>query len=353
MKHSRLAKFALIFWVSSQLAFAKEESLDLSAVSQDSATQSNPAKDLSGAWSHLKLMGRFDLTYENTPYHGNTTEAADKFKNYHTLLFLKAEPSKKVHFMGEFVRQSFFDITYEAAQYFKVHLGKILVPFGDTSRFHHLYGGILNYGDKGVMLPNIWAESGVQLETEFYKTSADLYYVNGFTRSDPTSDIDLRAPSNGDRQAGGLRLSFHQFDQFTLILSGYYEEYSAGHPLYLYGADAKADYGFLKWGFLQNLRLSAGRAQADIRKGVTGSFKQTGDYLELATNLFPWSEFRARYGTYIHDNRTRTTEDSHNFNLGILSPIDVLQLLIEYQWNFEAVNEVKNDVLRVMVSLDF
>ena len=64
-------------------------------------------------------------------------------------------------------------------------------------------------------------------------------------------------------------------------------------------------------------------------------------------------ELRIRYGTYVNDTRVVTNKNIHNWNLGYAFSVDVIRFLIEKQWNFEAVEEYNNDVLRVMASVDF
>jgi hypothetical protein len=338
---------ALAMGLLSQLIHAAEEPLDLSKID-------TPAAQPPAAHNGLKILGRVDLTAEFAEKNDDATPHDDtRFKNYHFFLFLKAAPSPKVEFLGEFVSQSFYEIAYAPKEFLKLHLGKILVPFGDNSRFHHFYGGIHGYGGQGVMLPNIWAESGINAEWTFGQSTMDVYAVNGFTQPSAAVDVDLRQRSNGSRIAGGLRGTCRGFNHLTMIGSAYYEQWAPGKPLMLYGADALFDYGFLPWSFLKKIRVSLGRAQADIRDGLTGSLTKIGDYLEFGTNALPSWEFRARYGTYIHDHRTTTVDDVHNFNLGLLTSVDVLRLLLEYQWNFEAVDEFDNDILRAMVSMDF
>jgi hypothetical protein len=206
--------------------------------------------------------------------------------------------------MGELIEQSFYEVGYQVSEPLKIRFGKIIVPFGDTRRFHHFYGGIQGYGGQGVMLPNVWAENGLDLEWDLGHWLVDTYWVSGW-------------------------------------------------PLLLYGADFFTEYGLGNWALTRHLRFAAGRAVAEVHRGMQGGFEKAGDYFELATNVLQVGEIRTRYGTYIHDDRQESQSDVHNFNVGYAMPIDVLRLLVEYQWNYEAVEEIDNDVFRVMVSLDF
>jgi len=326
---------------SSTLVLANEEPLNL-----DEAKIEEPS---AAALSKLQLMGRVDLTSEFSPFGSESPQENNEFKNYHFHIFLKAQPSKKVSFMGEVVNKSFFDVGYDVNKLLSFHFGKILVPFGDTERFHHFYGGLQGYGYQGVMVPNIWAESGFNLLWTWDKVKLDTYMVNGFMAASTGQDPDLNKASDGTRQAAGLRVGARVLPKLKWLVSGYYTEWNDNSPLWLYGSDVILDYGVLT----SNFRLSVGRAVADIRNGTSGHYLKAGDYVELASNLVPASELRLRYGTYIDNDKVESQDDVHNFNVGYLTRVDVLSFLLEYQWNFEAVNEVDNDVLRFMCALDF
>ncbi|MEQ1877227.1 MAG: hypothetical protein ABL958_11310 [Bdellovibrionia bacterium] len=331
--------------------FAAEESLDLQKEAEPTPP---PSHSTAHGGSSLKLMGRIDLTNEITAYESPKSIENDKLKSYHFLVFLKAQPSPKVSFMGEIVRQSFYEATYAMTDQYRFHFGKIVVPFGDTRRFHHFYGGIQGYGAQGVMFPNVWAENGLNFESRFEAVDLEFYVTSGITSTAENIDPDFRVDSTDKRQAAGLRATTDSLlSNWTFIGSVYYDEWWPSHPLYLLGLDAVAGYKFLPGNFLGGIRLSMGRAQAEVKKGTLGDYQKAGDYIELATNHIQPGEFRIRYGTYIDNSKNKTVNDVHNINAGYSFPIDVLRLLTEYQWNYEAVDEVQNDVFRMMLSLDF
>ncbi|MGZ5280142.1 MAG: hypothetical protein ACXWC9_09380, partial [Pseudobdellovibrionaceae bacterium] len=104
----------------------------------------------------------------------------------------------------------------------------------------------------------------------------------------------------------------------------------------------------------QKLRWAFGIANAWIHAApISGDFQKRGDFLELAGRIESEHELRLRYGTYIDNDKLESARDLHSFSLGYSLPVDVSKLLVEYQWNFEAMNEINNDLFRAMLSLDF
>lgn len=328
---------------------AAEEAVDLSQLETPAPP---PPKESPHLFSKMKLMGRVDLTNEFLPYDPDHPRENNEFKNYHYFVFLKIKASERVSFIGEIISKAYFAVTYDFGKSSKINFGKILIPFGDNRRFHNLYGGIQNYGVVGVMLPNIWAEHGVNLETKLEQFHLDTYWVSGISGTS-TTDPELNQPSSNGVQALGSRVTYSGFDHISLIGSAYFNEWMPGKKLLLYGLTATTEYGWLNAKGLRTLRFGLGFATADIQETSFGQMKKTGDYLEIVTNAVPSAELRLRYGTFIHNNRQQSQKDVHNLNFAVLSSLDVMRWLLEYQWNFEAINEVKNDVLRAMVSLDF
>ncbi|MCB9094679.1 MAG: hypothetical protein H6621_06380 [Halobacteriovoraceae bacterium] len=353
MKFLTLA-FVLSFLFVSIKAKSEESSFSFDEENKIEEKLPAPKADI---FSKFHLMGRVDWTYESTaPFKDDTRVLQrDEYKVNHFLLFLKVKASEKVSFMGEFVSNSFYSFSYQANPHFTVHMGKIMVPFGNPYHFHKYYGGLQGLGAQGVMFPNIWAENGFNLESHLGKVTWDLYTVNGFSSSDPTTtDVDLRNSSNKEHQAVGTRVRLPVVSKLEFVASGYRSRWNENSDeLLIGGVDLLGDYGFMPWSFLNSLRMSVGTAYANIENGLLGDFYKRGDYIELATRSYFQSELRLRYGKYIHNSKQETVNDSENYAFGIKFPVDVLQVLLEYQWNTEAVNEVDNDLLRLMISLNF
>ena len=254
--------------------------------------------------------------------------------------------------MGEIVAQSFFYVDYAARPWAHIEFGKIIVPFGDTRRFHHFYGGVQGYKATGVMFPNLWAESGANIRWSVGPTELETYWVDSIQDDSTTADPSLQSSVEPRTlQAGGFRWSAEALEKVHVIFSGYRGEYQPGKAVEIGGLDAYSDYG--AFGF-SKFRWAAGIANAWIHQGVlTGDFQKRGDYLELATSALGPGESRFRFGTYIDNDKEKSQKDVHSFNLAYSLPVDALRVLAEYQWNFEAKDEKNNDVFRIMVSVDF
>lgn len=330
-------------------AWAAEESLDLEKENLPAPTVSAPAQKFS-------IMGRVDLSLE----YGNpsTTDNLNtrNLKNNHILFFLKVKASEKVSVMGEFVNSSFVSLDY-ATQLATVQFGKIIVPFGDTRHFHHFYGGIQGYGSTGAMLKNIWAEPGMNINWHSSVAEIDTYVVNSnsINATSATTDPGLQNTSAAaNSQALGLRTQFSLGKNVSGILSGYYGDYWPGKNILLAGADIYSNYRAWDFGFFSYLRWSMGTATAAFKDTpVSGDLTKQGDYIEIATNYLPYGEFRIRYGTYIDNTKLTSNKDTHNLNVGYIFNVDAVKVLVENQWNYEAVNEYNNDVFRIMASVDF
>ncbi|MCB0404783.1 MAG: hypothetical protein KDD51_08345 [Bdellovibrionales bacterium] len=331
----------------SLLARADEQSLDLET---EQPLEVNRPVQSTGP----RLMGRADLTVDVSEVNHTGGSTPFQFKNYHFFLFLKAQASTKVTFFAEFVGRYFYEIKYSPWTWLSIHLGKIIVPFGNTDNFHHLYGGTsINASGSGIMFPNIWAASGIQTEWGIGDHSTlDVYALSGINAA-VGSDPDFTNPA-GKTPAAGIRWTSRLLSGLKVLGSFYYETWSSGKSLFLAGLDASTDYSLLaSVAVLKHFRLGMGAAIGFIERGSSGDFHKYGDYIELASNVIRLGELRARYGTYVNNNRVKSSLDSQSLNVAWLVPIDVMKLMVEYQWNFEAINEIHNDLLRVMVSLDF
>ncbi len=324
--------------------FAQEQEFDL-----DSEAATPPAhKTLSAA--KFSLMGRVDLTSETTDPQEPSDNSTHELNNKHFFLFLKVKASEKTSFMGEFASQEFFQVDYTLENLATIQFGKLIVPFGDTRRFHHYYGGVNNK-----MFPLIWASTGANVAWKFSKLEVDTYWVNTFNAATVNTTPTLPSSTN-ERQAGGLRLTAPLMTNVTGIFSVYAGEYWPGRTALLSGLDIYSEYKPFGLSALKNLRFAFGLANATFAEAPGGQFDIRGDFIEFITNLIGSGETHLRYGTYTDNNNLLTIDsenDTHAFALGYRMNIDVIRLLVEHEWNFEAVNETDNDVFRIMASLDF
>ena len=344
-----MKRLIFFFILMSTQSFAGEESLDLEETSQ---AIEKPVSYVPAAPKIMgpKIMGRMDLSFENLPFENLAkTFKNSGFKNNHFLIFLKVKATEKVSFFGEILSKTFFEINYSPKNQVNIHLGKIQIPFGETSRYHHFYGGVQGFGAVGVFFPNIWAEPGANLEWQFSSFDLDTYLVNGISAPTTNDDPSFTGTADSGTMAFGIRMTGHLFSKIKLIGSGYYDHWQVGKPLYMLGGDLIFDYGAL----IKNLKISTGFANGFVRQGVLGNYRRYGDFIEISTNALSFVEPRFRYGTFINNSLISSQKDTHSFDLGFNFKIDQLNLLAEYQWNFESVDEKKNDLLRVMLALDF
>lgn len=337
--------FTILMLAQSAPAWAAEETLDLNQVSAPA-----PVESPKPLLSKIKLMGRVDLASEYTPAGNDDSDDENQLKNNHFFIFLKVNASAKTSFMGEIAEQRFFQVDYAHSNRLTWQFGKIMVPFGDTKRFHHYYGGVQGYGVDGVMFANIWAAPGTNLRWDFNALAVDTYMVNAISSDTAgVQDADLQS-TRSDRQALGTRATITALNKITFILSGYFADYAGERSVNLAGFDAFTDYGYLN--FAKDFKISLGIANAWI-ESTRPDFQRRGDYFELATRKLPPVDLRLRYGTYMHDSRASSQADTHSINFGGSFTLDVLRILLEYQLNYEAKNEINNDLARAMVSLDF
>lgn len=341
-----------VLLVTSGPVWAAEEDLNLDNL--DKMTErASPVVIPKTPESKFTFMGRLDLTAEVNPVKEKSTDNESDLRNWHGLrLFLKLKASPKTTFFGEVANQDFYYVDYRLNETQTVSFGRILVPFGDTRFFHHFYGGIQGKGATGVMFPNVWTESGANLQSQLGEDlSLDTYLVNGFKSITKDDMPDFTNSADGSkRQALGARLQWQGLDHVTLLGSAYFDNYWENRQLLLLGFDAYTDYG------LVNLPIRAGigiaNASAD-KIPNEGKLQRRGDYLLLAGRGLGPGELRFRYGTYNHIVNKVTDDDSHSFDLAYLWHVDVIRVMLQRQWNFEAQNEKEDDLWRLMASLDF
>lgn len=328
--------------------WAVEEDLDLDKITNQAAPVTIPKMES----SKYTLMGRLDLTAEVNPLQAKSVDNKSEFKNLHGLkLFLKLKASPQTSFFGEIANQDFYYVDYHPWVDQTLSFGKILVPFGDTRFFHHFYGGIQGKGAQGIMFPNVWAEPGFNWQIQLPSlATVDLYLVNGVKALSASTFPDLRQAADKQRQAVGTRLQWQGIEHVTLIASAYGDYYWENRGLLILGGDIYTDYGLLSW----PLRFAAGFANASAEKvSGQGTLQRRGDYLMFAGKSLGNGEWRLRYGTYNDVTAQKSSRDSHSFDIAYSFNVDVIRLMVERQWNFEAINEIDDDVLRLMASLDF
>ncbi len=344
--------FVLLLMIAALPVLGAEEELSLDKITDQVA----PVVIQKTPEPKFTFMGRLDLTAEVNSLQKKSADNKSEFKNLHGLrLFLKLKASPKTSFFGEMANQNFYYVDYTGFEKHTISFGKILVPFGDTRYFHHFYGGIQGKGTEGLLLPNVWAEPGVNVQCNAFENAIiEAYVVNGIKGSPDTDFPDLKKTATqtaaNQRQALGARLQWVGLDHMTFIGSAYFDYYLENRRLTLLGGDFYTDYGLWKL----PVRVGMGIADASAEKVQDkGTLQRRGDYLLVAGNGFGPGEWRVRYGTYNHITKEASEYDTHSFDLAYSWNVDVIRVMVERQWNFEPQNEQEDDVLRFMASLDF
>ena len=167
-----------------------------------------------------------------------------------------------------------------------------------------------------------------------------------------------------DLFAVGARTRVGFGSRFTVWGSVLYNQFGVGNQgeVLLWSGDLLADYGLVDLPVLNDLRLRAAFARADIRDRTLVDprnskdywYYRYGDYAELTYRGFRYVFPRLRYGTIIDFDDRITNRDSHNWDLALLTRLgpNVL-LLAEYQFNLEEVNERNNDLFRFQIAFEF
>jgi len=341
------------FFLRAPLAHSEEESLNFSEETPATTKDVKPSEGTS--LGNIKLGGRVDLSYEIDDYeNASTATQRDTFKTNHFVLTLIANPSEKVKFMGEFINQYFYQIDYHLSNTVRIQGGKILMPFGNPDHFHKFYGGLVGFGTTGSFFPLIWAEHGVNVNVRVGDSSGlDTYLVNSISQTGTGSDPSFSSASNTVHQAFGARYTLRPIPSLTSALSAYAGNWAPGKALAMGGFDIATGYGLLGAEFFKSFRFATGIVAAQIWEGSTGDYLKRADYIELASNLTSPVEARIRYGTVVANSDQESQNDTQTFAIGAKTSVDAIGILVEYQWNFEAVNEIENDLFRIMASLDF
>ncbi|NNE69868.1 MAG: hypothetical protein HKN29_05830 [Rhodothermales bacterium] len=327
-----------------------------------------PLPQAGSDWTdRIHLSGRFDLNLEVLNPMEDDDLRSSRFQNYHRYLFLKVTPDDRITFDAEVLDMSYYELAYDLGDGYSVALGKIWVPFGATP-FHHYYGGVQGDPFTGLLLPNVWAEYGATLRSDFYSSdrvsaSGDVFLVSGF--DGPTGEV-LRFASGGteNRFAVGGRTAVRIGNQLALWGSAMYNRFGEDNEgeILLWGGDILADYGLVDAPLLRDLRLRAAFARAEIRDEDLVSpvdskdywYYRYGDYVELTYRGFQKVQPRLRYGTIIDFDDRITGRDSHNWDLAAMSRIGRhVMLLAQYQINLEEINERDNDLFRFQLAFEF
>lgn len=373
MRHARnILSTALLLAFFVAPVSAQEEEIGFDDVVEETAT--------SGAFpswvDDIHLSGRFDLNLEIFNPGKDNGLQQNRFRNYHKFLFMKVTPSDRLTLDAEILDLSYYEIKAEVGMDFTLSAGKIWVPFGSTP-FHHYYGAVQGDPFTGLLLPNVWSEFGVNLTRNLYNgervsVDADAYVIKGFDGPRGTV-LNLSAGGSDNVFAYGGRayvgigskigiwgsVLYNQFDKMEEPAEGIVRKQG---ELLLWGADLLLDYGLIDVPFLRDIRFRGAFARAEIRDELLVDpgfnsdswYYRYGDYAEVTYRGFNKFQTRVRYGTIVDFDDVLSNNDSHNWDLALMTRLGPnLSLLAEYQINQEEVNELDNDLFRAQLVFEF
>ena len=360
-----LLSIAFIMAFFAAPALAQEEEIGF-----DDVTEEAPEKGAFPSWTDkVHLTGRFDLNLEVLNPNKGDNLRTNSFKNYHNFLFLKVTPDDRFTLDAEILNLSYYEFKAALPHNVQLTAGKMWVPFGATP-FHHYYGAIQGDPFTGLLLPNVWSEFGVSVfknwvNGENLTLDTDTYVMRGFDGS-RGEVLNLSAGGSDNVFAYGARARVGwgtKISAWGSVLYNTFDDLSEEEgQLLLWGGDLLLDYGLLDVPFLKDLRFRGAFARAEIQDEVLvapeynseGWYYRYGDYAEVTYRGFKYVHTRVRYGTIIDFDDTVSNNDSHNWDLALLTRLGPnLSLLAQYQINMEEVNEVDNDLFRAQLVFDF
>ncbi len=328
-----------------------------------------PATTSLGGWLDMvHLSGRFDVNFEMQNPMEDENLRQSSIRNYHKFLFLKVTPTDKITLDAEVLDLSYYEIAYALTSRLNLRAGKIWVPFGATP-FHHYYGGRQGDPFTGLLLPNVWSEFGGSINGQLFSgdnmaLAGDLFAIRGF-QNQLGEVISFTNGGADDVFAYGGRAHLSIGTRIQAWGSAMYNEFGvegAEGQVLLWGGDLMLDYGLLDVPFLRDLRLRAAFARAEVQDDVLVDpdnnseswYFRYGDYAEVSYRGLRVVTPRVRYGTIIDFDDDVTNNDSHNWEVALITRIQQhLMLLAQYQFNQEEVNEVDNDLFRFAMIFEF
>ena len=359
---------SLLFCVTSPAGAQVIEDTTETELGFDDIVEEPPAAIQRGGWLDMvHLSGRFDLNIEVDNPQKKGDAQTSQFRNYHKFLFLKVTPTDRLTLDAEVLDLTYYEMTYNISRRIDMRVGKIWVPFGSTP-FHHYYGGRQGDPFDGLLLPNVWSEFGAGFSGTVYSgerlhIDSDLYIIRGFDGELGTV-MDLTNGGSDNLFAYGGRTHMRIGSKLSIWGSLLYNEFGVNNDgqLLLWGGDLLVDYGFFDIPFLRDLRFRAAFARADIKDELLVDpdnnsefwYYRYGDYAEVSYRGLGFVIPRLRYGTVIDFDDTVSNKDSHNWEAALLARIEQhIQLLAQYQFNLEEVNEIDNDLFRFGVIFEF
>lgn len=348
----------LAVWILVSAAAAEEDGEEMGF---DEVVEEAVSHALGGWSERIHLSGRFDINLEAEDM---GSDKGQRFRTYHNFVFLKADVSERLVLEAEIVDRTYYEIKYRFSEWLQLRGGRLWVPFGLTP-FHHYYGGVQGDPFTGKLVPNVWAEQGLALSYSLYDAGAvvdgDTYAIRGFDANGGRV-LQLNGGGSEGVLAYGQRLTLHLAGRkLSLAGSALYNGWgpSNDNSLLLWGVDVAADYGLIGLPLIEDLRLTGALAQARVNDKALavapdGDYTKYGDYVQLLYGRWrPGLTLRARLGSYDDFDHADSAKDTHSLNLALLRRAGPLTLMAEFFWNFEAVDEFDDDLLRLHAAVEF
>ena len=327
----------------------------------------------------IRIGGMFDAAYERAGRSGELDSGHNDFRSYHHFLFLSRQGEDvPVGFNAELLGLYFYELTTRLSgkgSWVRVsaHAGKILVPFGPDPLFHKSYGGLSGADQK--TLPVVWSSIGGGLRFSLawgkLAISDEAYTVQGFDLPARDQTLDMQrdlAAYDGARVAAGNRLALSS-GPFTLWYSFYWNPMRFGRQLLMQAVDLTL--WRPSWSILNRLAVGVGFVRAHVSTDESfgqpgavagaGAYYHFADYVWLRAYLGDWIYLQARSGLATFDNRSglfydasrADASDGSHHNLALVVEYAGAQASLAYFWNFEKVDEISNDLLRLTVLYAF
>jgi hypothetical protein len=327
----------------------------------------------------IRLGGLFDVAYERANRSGELGSGRNDFRSYHHFLFLSRQGNDMpVGFNAELLGLYFYELTTRLSPTgsrlrVSAHAGKIMVPFGPDPLFHKNYGGLSGADQR--TLPVVWSSfgAGARMNAAWQRLSVsdEVYLVQGFDLPSRDQVLNLQrdlVAYDGARIGAGNRLAL-SMGVVTLWYSFYLNPMRFGRRLILQAVDLtvwRPD-----WFILNHFAVGVGAVRAHISNDESygqpdavagaGAYFHFADYVWLRAYLRDWIYLQARSGLATFDNHTgyfydanrATASDGSHHNLALVAEHAGAQVSLAYFWNFEKVDEVANDLLRLTVSYAF
>ena len=324
------------------------------------------------------LNGRFDLDYERRQFSGDPfgSSSVAALRSYHHFLFLSRDVADDpCGLSAEILTLQFWEAHCRVARLpapFRLTIagGKIVVPFGADPLYHQNYGGLGGFDQR--ILPVIWAVEGVAahlvVDLHGLALTDDLYVVRGYAIQHPDSILNLQNDFSAVDQAklGWGNRAGAAWMFASLWYSSYLNPLGFGRRLFMQALDLTV------WRprsipVLGHFSMGAGLLRADVSGGGAGvggpglDYYDFGSYFQLRYHPTDWLYVQYREGLRTFNNRRGvildssrlTNADGSSHNFGVVARHQGLTVGLYYFINLEKVDEIPDDLLRLMVVYEF